>query len=219
MKRPGIFSVIVALIVIIFFILLNGPNTEKTLSSVDNEHYNVVGSYDDSRQAADTLAIVNNKMLNFLQYLKIKYDINSYNVGGGNASTNNMYEPMSARKKIVKRAVEGYNPEVIFENPPGGKDTSYTIDKGEKLMMCLRGKSGLIHDPHTIMFVALHELAHIGNENWGHESDFWEVFKFILKEARESGIHTPVDYSKRPIRYCGLDINHNPYFDASITDI
>jgi hypothetical protein len=68
------------------------------------------------------------------------------------------------------------------------------------------------------MFVVIHELAHIANERWGHssESQFWEIFKFLLHEAKLCGMHTPVDYSKYPVMYCGLNVNYNPYFDDNV---
>lgn len=205
--------IIIALIILLIFIYFGYQRTDKIISSVDNEHYNVVGEYEDAHMAADTLAIVNRNMINFLTYMKNKYNINCYNCGDARQHSK------SHHRLIAQRIVENYNPEVIFENPPGSGDTSYTVDKGKKLMMCLRKENGYLHDPHTVTFVALHEVAHMGNQSWGHGDDFWEVFKFILKEAKQAGIHQPIDYSRQPIRYCGLDINHNPYFDPSINDI
>jgi hypothetical protein len=34
-----------------------------------------------------------------------------------------------------------------------------------------------------------------------------------LENAKESGIHTPTDYKKKPVEYCGMDIQDNPYYD------
>ena len=122
--------------------------------------------------------------------------------------------------KAVNRVLAGYDLENIMENDPTASgDNTYTVDKGAKMLVCLRSRETfLLHDLHTVMFVVLHELAHIANEKWGHssESQFWEIFKFLLHEAKECGMHEPVDYEKRPIRYCGLDVNYNPYFDDSV---
>lgn len=122
--------------------------------------------------------------------------------------------------KAVNRVLAGYDLENIMENDPTASgDNTYTVDKGAKMLVCLRSRETfLLHDLHTVMFVVLHELAHISNEKWGHssESQFWEIFKFLLHEAKECGMHEPVDYEKHPIRYCGLDVNYNPYFDDSV---
>jgi len=210
------------------------------VSNFDNETYNVVGSYDNKKDAAETLSRVNVKMLKFLEFLKNKYNINSYNstdFGGSpldspvdhlpqmshlardlNNSGHLSKAPVDQRT-IATRIVEKYNPEVLYENDPAlGDGTAYTINKGQKLMLCLRNK----HNPDEIIsedlivFVILHELAHMGNENWGHELEFWQIFKIVLIEAIEAGIYTPVDYKSRPQDYCGLMVDYNPYYDNTI---
>tara|TARA_B110000503_G_C6896923_1_gene309113 strand:+ start:341 stop:460 length:120 start_codon:yes stop_codon:yes gene_type:complete len=35
-----------------------------------------------------------------------------------------------------------------------------------------------------------------------------------VEQAKEAGIHNPVDYKKEPREYCGMKINDNPYYDA-----
>jgi hypothetical protein len=34
-----------------------------------------------------------------------------------------------------------------------------------------------------------------------------------LENAKEAGIHEPVDYSKTPTEYCSLKITDSPYFE------
>jgi hypothetical protein len=33
-----------------------------------------------------------------------------------------------------------------------------------------------------------------------------------LENAKEAGIHEPVDYNKKPVEYCSMQIKDNPYF-------
>ena len=68
-------------------------------------------------------------------------------------------------------------------------------------------------DKHTLMYVAIHELSHVMTKSVGHKSDFWNNFKFLLENAKEAGIHEPVDYKKKPKKYCSMKISDNPYFD------
>jgi len=68
-------------------------------------------------------------------------------------------------------------------------------------------------DPNTLMFVAIHELSHIATKSIGHKDEFWENFKFLLTESSKIGVYKQVDYKKNPKRYCGTEINDNPYFD------
>ena len=64
------------------------------------------------------------------------------------------------------------------------------------------------------MFVALHELTHIGTKDIGHTPQYWKNFKFILENAVMQGIYDPIDYKKEPQNYCGMTITDNPYYDS-----
>ena len=98
---------------------------------------------------------------------------------------------------------------------PTSDYTAYSENKGEKIAFCLnktkRGNDNLI-DEHTLMFVAIHELSHVMTKSIGHKKEFWDNFKFLLENAKEAGIHEPVDYSKKPIEYCSLTISDSPLF-------
>jgi hypothetical protein len=103
-----------------------------------------------------------------------------------------------------------------METLPTSEYTAYSENKGEKLAFCLnRTKKGEDHmiDEHTLTFVAIHELSHVGTKSFGHKTEFWENFKFLLGEAKDAGIHEPRDYKKEPQRYCGMNIKDNPAFD------
>ena len=65
----------------------------------------------------------------------------------------------------------------------------------------------------TLTFVALHELAHVATLSVGHTEEFWNNFKFLLQEAKKIGIYNPVNYKKEPARYCGMNIDDNPYYE------
>ena len=68
-------------------------------------------------------------------------------------------------------------------------------------------------DENTLTFVALHELSHLMTPSIGHNSDFWENFKFILTEAISLKLYVPVNYKTKPTAYCGMNITDNPYYD------
>jgi hypothetical protein len=113
------------------------------------------------------------------------------------------------------RLVKGYNPKKISETLPTSELTAFSENKGEKIAFCLnKSKNGSkLIDINTLTFVALHELSHIATESIGHKQEFWENFKWILQNAKEAGIYSPVDYKKYPEEYCGMTINDNPYYD------
>lgn len=113
------------------------------------------------------------------------------------------------------RLVDGYNPKKISETLPTSELTAFSENKGEKLAFCLnKSKNGTkLIDINTLTFVALHELSHIATKSIGHGQEFWQNFKWVLQNAKEAGIYSPVDYKKYPEEYCGMTINDNPYYD------
>jgi hypothetical protein len=118
-------------------------------------------------------------------------------------------------RKNVKRLVEGFNPKKVYETLPTSEYTAYSENKGEKLAFCLNTdkKNNKLIDSNTLLFVAIHELAHIATKSIGHTPEFWENFRFLIEEAVKIKIYTPVDYKKKNQPYCGMDITDNPYFD------
>lgn len=99
---------------------------------------------------------------------------------------------------------------VISENAPGGSYTSYTLNKGDHIYMCMRNENQLVDD-NTLMFVALHELAHVMTKSIGHKPDFVKNFKFLLKLAEKRGYYKYQAYHITPQQYCGTKISSTPY--------
>ena len=103
-----------------------------------------------------------------------------------------------------------------METLPTSEYTAYSENKGEKLAFCLDTKKnggGKLIDLNTLMYVAIHELAHIATESVGHTPEFWSNFKFLLNAAKDINVYEPIDYKNNPKEYCGMSITDNPYFD------
>lgn len=98
-------------------------------------------------------------------------------------------------------------------------ESSYTINKGEIMSFCLRNKdhekreTDEFHNHNVLVFVLIHELAHVMSIKEGHGTEFMDNFRFILRESVKNNIYYPVDYSKMPMNYCGVDVTHNPYYN------
>ncbi len=143
--------------------------------------------------AADKLAKVNHNMKSLVEHCK-----NNFN-----------------SEERIKRLTEGFNPKKITETLPTSEFTAYSENKGEKIAFCLdteKNNKGRLIDLNTLTFVAIHELSHVATKSVGHTPEFWANFKFLLQEAEKINIYKPVDYSKNPKKYCGMEINDNPYF-------
>ena len=118
-------------------------------------------------------------------------------------------------KRII-RLVKGFK-NVELEETTEKKDddnTSYTINKGELMAICLRHKKEEhhFHDYNTLLFVIIHELSHIASITEGHNAEFIANFKWLLQEAKKMGYYEPVDYRTSPMTYCGVKVTNNPYF-------
>lgn len=76
---------------------------------------------------------------------------------------------------------------------------SYTINK-KKVFLCIRDENGDYYHDNMLMFVAIHELAHVMCDEIGHTEKFERIFQELLSIATEHGIYDP---SIHPIHnYC-----------------
>jgi predicted metal-dependent hydrolase len=156
---------------------------------VDNKEYLVRNSEDKSK-AANTLANIKENIKKLVTHLK--NTINKHN----------------GEKEYINNLVNRTKEINIMETPADEKNTSYTINKGEKIVICLRSKLlNEIHDINTIMYVVIHELAHVACPEFGHTPLFKKIFIFLLKESHKINIYIPIDYRKKPQDYCGMTIN------------
>ncbi len=98
-----------------------------------------------------------------------------------------------------KRLVENFDPQTVKEILPTSEYTAYSENKGAKLAFCTTTtkKGDKLIDPNTLMYVAIHELAHIATKSIGHTQEFWQNFKFLLQNAVKIKIYNPVNYKKR----------------------
>jgi len=124
---------------------------------------------------------------------------------------NGLNEKDSKKGDYIKQLKESFNPEYITENIPGSIYVAYSVNKGEELSICIRDKdTEKFIDNNIILFVAIHELAHIMTPETGHTPLFWDNMKYLLEQASTSGIYHPQDYSQNPVNYCGMEINSTP---------
>jgi predicted metal-dependent hydrolase len=158
-------------------------------SKVDNRKY-LVQNHHDKQKAADNLATIRKNLVILVQELKKK---NKGNID-------------------IERMVNNFNPDNISESTKDNKYTSYSVNKGEKIVFCLRSRDerNNLVELNIMMFVALHELAHTMTKSIGHTPEFWNNFRVLLRNARNLGIYQRVNYDKKPVDYCGTKITNDP---------
>jgi len=162
------------------------------VSTVDGDKY-CVRERNNLQLASDLLAKTTVKMKELVAYVDKKYP----------------------DKPNIRRLVKKFNPKKIVETLPTSEYTAYSENKGQKIAFCLnkeKENNNNLIDENTLMFVAIHEMSHVASETVGHNTEFWDNFKFLLNEAKIAGLYTPVDYSKNNEEYCGMTITDNPMF-------
>lgn len=186
-----IFFIIIIFVILYLFYnkIYKYDNLVKTQSTIDYEYY-WVRDKQDKVLAANTLAKIKLNMIKLVDYLK--------------NNSSKFPENMSYIKDLVSRT-KTIN---IMETPQDEKYTSYTINKGEKIVFCLRSKVlENIHDMNTLMYVVIHEMGHVGCPEYGHTPLFKKIFKFLLEQSIQIDIYDPIDYRIKPQPYCGMTIN------------
>jgi len=187
-----ILSLILLLFISIYFIYRKLYNTDNLVyeKSIIDDNYYWVRNTPDKSIAANTLAKIKINMIKLIKYLKENKD--------------KFPDYMSYINDLIKRT-KVIN---IMETPADEQYTSYTINKGEKIVFCLRSKIlDTIHDMNTLMYVVIHELGHVGCPEFGHTPLFKKIFKFLLEQSVIIGIYKKIDYRINPQYYCGMTIN------------
>lgn len=121
-------------------------------------------------------------------------------------------DPSSAMDARIQTMLQRFRPENMCENDIHDGTTSYSENKGDRIVVCLRQKTAgyPFVDENTVMFVVLHEMAHLMTTTVGHTSEFWANFRRILQDASSVQIYTPVNYAHSPTQYCGMTITDSP---------
>jgi hypothetical protein len=181
------------ILILVLLITCKSEGFEVVELSKTGKQY-TVQEYNDSKGAADLLAQLEKNINIFIVELKKNH-------------------PNDER---IKRLVKNMSSTIIEEAPHVDNESTYTINKGELIKICLREKKDAkpFHSVNTLMFVILHELAHVISKSIGHTGEFMENFRFLLREAPKYNIdYEPVDYSENKMTYCGVDVTHNPYYN------
>jgi len=202
----NIFNIVVitALIIIIIYQLRElfpqDPLSKTNyVATSDSKKFRVHDHFRNAQDAANLLSFLDDRSTDLIRGLQRQY-VNDPGMAG------------NATRRLLAR----YNPDNLVESSPNGSksDTSYSIDKGAIIAMCLRSRDGSyrLHDKNILTFVLIHELAHVAADVNDHPPEFWRIFQFLLEEAEKNNVIRNVDYSKKPVEYCGLKVDFNPYF-------
>ena len=177
------FAIFVMLVIILMYVQNMFNEVEYVVSSRDNRRY-LVRKLPDSQQAADLLAAINEDLTRLIHHLLAKF-------------------PDDLR---MRRLFDKFNPNAVSEGSIESGYTSYSVNKGEKIILCIRQADNSFVEKNVLLYVAIHEISHIMTTEVGHTPLFWSNFKFVLGEAIAIQVYRKVDFDSRPEDYCGIKI-------------
>ncbi len=186
-------TLIIIVFIIVFYIVFIINDASLVRFEVDGNTV-LVRDMPDKQQSAELL----NELINRMYYLK-KYVVDNKHFYPDYIDYINQFNQNFTKSRTK-----------IYETSLTSDFTSYSINKGEELVFCLRSKSTKkLHDINLLTYVAVHELAHTACPETGHTPLFNKIFKFLLQRAREINIYTYEDYANNPVEYCGMNLYTN----------
>ena len=180
--------IIIVVFSIFIFVFINKSEVTYIESYLDKRNY-LVRNEKDKYEAANLLASIMGRIHKLRNYLLENKD--SY----------------PEFKDYIKRLGDNLRPghTQVYETEPGSEYTSYSVNKGEELVFCLRSKpDNKLHDINLMMYVALHEISHIACPEIGHTPLFKKIFAFFTNKASDLKMYKIVDYAEEPTEYCGM---------------
>lgn len=185
-----LFIVIISFVLIICYFKVTYPNMTYVKSDIDDNYY-LVRNVSDKLQAANTLARIRNNVITLSDFL--------YN----NISKYTEYT------QYIQLLHEKVRDIIIIESTQDSIYTSYSVNKGEQIIFCLRSRRGSnnLHDINLMMYVVLHEISHVACPIYdNHGPLFRKIFAFITTEAIKLNLYKKIDFYNTPEEYCGLNI-------------
>ena len=176
--------------IVLKYLIFNDNNLIYIKSKKD-ENFHLVQNLPNKIKAANIMATIKDRIELLLNYLK-----------------KNHYDD-----DRIKRLFNRYDEDNIQETNLNDSGTSYSINKGEQVNLCLRSKkTEELHSINILIFVTIHELAHIMSKTYGHNQEFNNNFKFLLINAIKIGIYQNIDYSENKTNFCGIIVDNSPLY-------
>src|SRR5471030_935595 len=130
-----LYILILLIIIVLIWIYYNNQYVKI---EIDNKGYNIEKYSTAKYESLNTLVTIRKNLDNLVNYLMNKY-------------------PNDTK---VERLKQRFMNTILQEANPEGdpSQTSYTINKGDTMVICLRSDKNNIVDMNTLMYVEIHEL-------------------------------------------------------------
>ena len=183
--------IISVLVLVILYAIFHEAREYVAVSSCGLS-FDVLSQFPNKQEAADIFCKIHKKLIAVIDNLEQKYGMDD------------------TRVKLLKK---NYQNTDLTETMGQTETINKTEGYFDKIYIKLRKNDGTFYDFNTIMFVILHEFTHVsipGFRDSNHNEAFWKANGQMLRDAREIGAISLVDYAKWPEEYDGLVIKNNP---------
>ena len=188
MDSSSLSFILVILIIVLFYVKEQQIEVIFVKSKEDNNKYLVRNTHK-KQQVADIIGRLNLKIEKLLTHLQ------------NNKKNNDLF------LKIKQK----YNSNILSEGTEDSGYTSYSVNK-ERIVLCIRARGdspNVFVDENTLLYVTIHEIAHLGTDEIGHTPEFWKNFKLLLSIARDHKIYKYINYAAKNEIYCGVKLSSN----------
>ena len=155
MDKKIVLVSLIVLLLIIYYKRNIGVIEKMSVVEAFNRKKFLVRDLNDKKESADILAKLMENLKLLISTLR---------------NTNNPNDrELQKFKPFIETIYNRIDDVKVRENEGGNDLTSYSINKGEELVFCIRSKqNNKIHSINELMYVSIHEISHIGCPETGH---------------------------------------------------
>jgi hypothetical protein len=189
-----VLSFVIMVIILICFLYYNFGSSDiiYVKSDIDGELY-AVRDLPDKQQACNMLSKIKQNIFKLSSELSV------------NMSSHTEY---SKYIMLLNNRIKNC---IIMESSENSVYTSYTVNKGEQLVFCLRSRASYnkLHDFNLLMYVVIHEISHVACPELNHTDLFKKIFAFFINEAIKMNLYQKIDFRNNNSEYCGIKITEH----------
>tara|TARA_Y100000768_G_scaffold388267_1_gene383134 strand:+ start:1783 stop:2331 length:549 start_codon:yes stop_codon:yes gene_type:complete len=174
------------ILLILFYYFYNSNKRVKLKSHIDNLYYIVQDR--------------KNNLVSLYYFSRLLFAINKliFNLDTKDKIYIKYYQKFNYLKDLLKKKIIISEASKLFNK-------TRTHNKNH-IYLCIQ-HNNIYYNLNHLKYVIIHELAHIICPEIGHTKNFYEINKFLLKEAVRLNIYKSHNYITNPINYCGVLLN------------
>ena len=190
-------TILIIMFLSIVFVFIFIHTKEVSFQESFNGEQYLVRNLNDKDKAADMLFTIKTRLKKLIDYVNKDCSINKT-------------EKTIFLNQYNQTIINKFDHIIFRESTDNSKFTSYSINKGEEIVFCLRSiPDNKLHDINELMYVAIHEISHVACPEIGHTPLFKKINLELLKYAIDCGIYFYKNYNSSPEQYCGIQLANN----------